>query len=132
MHCTCAYMYMHMEFAEQLKPCGLKQQGIWLAGYHLPTRGLQALYMNSQSVRQCIAKQLHLKTTPFFSREKEELPQVGTEPVTFCVVGRQVHVYVHVQCGLSLDCYTCTYMYVVLENLCTFLSCRSCEDITFF
>ena len=31
--------------------------------------------MNDQSLRLGKAKQLHLKTTPFFSREKEELPQ---------------------------------------------------------
>ena len=40
-------------------------------------------YMNDQSLR--LAKQLRLKTTPFFSREKEELPQAGLEPATFCI-----------------------------------------------
>ena len=44
-------------------------------------------YMNGQLLRQGSAKQLCLKTTPFFSREKEELPQAGLEPATFCVLG---------------------------------------------
>ena len=38
------------------------------------------MYMNDQSLRLGKAKQLRLKTTPFFSREKEELPQAGLEP----------------------------------------------------
>jgi len=33
--------------------------------------------MNDQSLRQGKAKQLRLKTTPFYSREKEELSQAG-------------------------------------------------------
>ena len=45
------------------------------------------MYMNDQSLRLGKAKQL--KTTPFFSREKEELPQVGFEPAMFCVLGRR-------------------------------------------
>ena len=47
------------------------------------------LYMNGQSLRLGKAKQLCLKTTPFFSREKEELPQAGLEPVMFCIPGRR-------------------------------------------
>jgi len=53
--------------------------------------------MNSQSLRQGKAKQLHLKTTPFFS---EELPQAGFEPTMSCVLGRRSNAHVH------------TYMYV--------------------
>ena len=45
-------------------------------------------YMNDQSLRQGKANQLHLKTTPIFSREKEELPQAGFEPAMFCVPRR--------------------------------------------
>ena len=44
--------------------------------------------MNDQSLRPGEANQLRLKTTPFFPREKEELPQAGYEPVTFCILGR--------------------------------------------
>ena len=40
------------------------------------------------------AKQLRLKTTPFFSREKEELPQVGFEPAMFCVLGLYAYMYI--------------------------------------
>ena len=40
------------------------------------------MYMNDQSLRLGKAKQLRLKTTPFFPREKEELPQAGLEPTT--------------------------------------------------
>ena len=46
------------------------------------------MYMYIQSLRQGKAKQLRLKTTPFFPREKEELPQAGLEPAMFCVLGR--------------------------------------------
>ena len=42
-------------------------------------------YMKDQSLRLGKAKQLRLKTAPFFSREKEELPQAGLEPATFCM-----------------------------------------------
>ena len=42
-------------------------------------------YMNDQSLRQGKAKQLRLKTTLFFPREKEE---VGFKPTTFCILGR--------------------------------------------
>ena len=45
------------------------------------------MYMNNQSLRLGKAKQLRLKTTPFFSREKEELPQAGLEPAMFCIPG---------------------------------------------
>ena len=38
-----------------------------------------------QSLRQSKARQLRLKTTPPFPREKEELPQAGFEPTMFCV-----------------------------------------------
>ena len=34
------------------------------------------MYMNNQSLRLGKAKQLCLKTTPFFSREEEELPHM--------------------------------------------------------
>ena len=47
------------------------------------------MYMNDQSLRLGKAKQLHLKTTLFFSREKEELPQAGLEPATFCIPCRR-------------------------------------------
>ena len=46
-------------------------------------------HTNDQSLRQGKAKQLCLKTTPFFSREKEKLPQAGYEPTMFCVLGRR-------------------------------------------
>ena len=45
------------------------------------------MYMNDQSLRLGRAKQLHLKTTPFFSRE-QELPQAALEPATFYIPGR--------------------------------------------
>ena len=44
--------------------------------------------MNDESLRQGSAKQLRLKTTPFFSREKEELPQAAS-----------VHMNDHVHCA---------------------------------
>ena len=48
------------------------------------------MYMNDQPLRLDKAKQLRLKTTPFFSREKEELPQAGLEPATCtCTVGEK-------------------------------------------
>ena len=50
---------------------------------------LSCVYMNDESLRQGKAKKLCLKTNPFFSREKEELPQLGFEPVTFCALGRR-------------------------------------------
>ena len=45
--------------------------------------------MNGQSLRHGKAKQLCLKTTPSFSKEKEELhaPQVGFELKMFCISG---------------------------------------------
>ena len=46
------------------------------------------VHMNDQSLRLGKAKQLRLKTTPFFLREKEELPQAGLKPATFCIPGR--------------------------------------------
>ena len=46
-----------------------------------------------QSLRLGKAKRLRLKTTPIFSREKEELPQVGLEPTTFHVHVHCMHVY---------------------------------------
>ena len=42
----------------------------------------------TRKIRQGKANQLRLKTTPFFSREKE-LPQVEFEPATFCILGRR-------------------------------------------
>ncbi len=45
-------------------------------------------YMNDQSLRLGKAKQLRLRTTPFFSREKEELPQARLELAMFCIPGR--------------------------------------------
>ena len=50
---------------------------------------MSCMYMNDQSLRLGKAKQLRLKTTPFFSREKEELPQAGFKPATFCILGRR-------------------------------------------
>ena len=41
-------------------------------------------YINvTQSTRQGKVKQVRLKATPLFSREKEELPQAEFEPTTF-------------------------------------------------
>ena len=40
-----------------------------------------------QETRQ--SKQLHPKTTPFFLKRKNELPWVGLQPTTFCVLGRR-------------------------------------------
>ena len=60
------------------------------------------MYMNDQSLRLGKAKQLRLKTTPFFSREKEELPQAGPEPVTLCIPGMYVHLHVHVYITLHM------------------------------
>ena len=48
--------------------------------------------MNDQSLRLGKAKQLRLKTTPFFSREKEELPQAGFEPAMFV---RDMYMKIH-------------------------------------
>ena len=42
------------------------------------------MYMYVQSLRQDKERQLRLKT-----REKEELPQAGLKPTTFCVLGRR-------------------------------------------
>ena len=47
------------------------------------------IHMNEELLRQGKAKQLHLKTTPFFSREKEELTQAGLKPAMFCIPGRR-------------------------------------------
>ena len=44
------------------------------------------IYMYAQLLRRGNARQLRLRTTPL--REKEELPQAGFEPATFCVLGR--------------------------------------------
>ena len=48
-----------------------------------------SIYMYVQFLRQGKARQLCLKTTPFFRREKEELPQAGFELTTFCMLGRR-------------------------------------------
>ena len=55
------------------------------------------MYMNDQSLRLGKAKQLRLKTTPFFSREKEEL-YMYTHYMYLQATPAQgvcVHVYVH-------------------------------------
>ena len=54
------------------------------------------MYMNDQSLKLGKAKQLHLKTTPSFSRENEELPQAQLEPATFCMYNVHVHVNMYV------------------------------------
>ena len=43
----------------------------------------------NQSLRQGKAKQLYPKMTLPSQEKKEELPQAGLEPVTFCVLGRR-------------------------------------------
>ena len=45
------------------------------------------MYMYVHSLRQGKARQLRLKRTPLFPKRREELPQVGFEPTTFCVLG---------------------------------------------
>ena len=53
--------------------------------------------------KQSKAKQLCLKTTPHFPKRKEELPQAGFKPATFCIPGRRsinwatepAHMYMH-------------------------------------
>ena len=65
--------------------CGIGE----LLHYIIKTTRCLDMYMNDQSLRPGNAKQLRLKTTPFFSREKEELPQAGFEPAMFCVLGRR-------------------------------------------
>ena len=42
-----------------------------------------------------------LEDNSFFSREKEELPQAGLEPVTFCVLGRPLYQLSHQGSGGS-------------------------------
>ena len=54
--------------------------------------------MNDQSLRLGKAKQLCLKTTPFFSREREELPHVGLEPALF---GIHVRIITLLESGLG-------------------------------
>ena len=44
------------------------------------------MYMYVQLLRRGKAIQLRLRTTPLFL--KEELPQTGFKPATFCVIGR--------------------------------------------
>ena len=74
--------------------------------------------MNDQSLRQGKAKQLYLKTTPFFSREKEELPQAKCTCMymyMYVCVLVHVHVCVHVcTCNIYMYMYmyasTCTCM----------------------
>ena len=48
--------------------------------------------MNNQSLRLVKAKQLRLKTIPFFPSEKEELPQAGFEQSQLSWVG-QIFLY---------------------------------------
>ena len=65
------------------------------------------VHMNYQSLRQGKAKQLCLKTTPFFPREKEELPQVGFKPATFCILGRCSTNYMYLY-TVYCTCTSCT------------------------
>ena len=70
--------------------------------------------MNGQLLRQGKAKKLRLNTTPVFSREKEELPQVGLEPTMFCVLGRR-----------STNWPTGMYTYVFRVSCCNSCLCLS-------
>ena len=74
------------------------------------------MYMNDESLGQGKAKQLRLKTTPLFSREKEELPQAGFEPATFCVLGR-CYAYMYIYYVHIL----CTYTYALYMYMLTYL-----------
>ena len=62
---------------------------------HAPTHiSCSRTYMLTQSMRQGKVEQLRPKTTLFFSREKEELPQAGFKPATYMY--KCVHVHAHV------------------------------------
>ena len=68
-----------------------RREGEYDIGVKRPCTCTLYMYVHTlnQSLRQGKAKQLCPKTTPFFSREKNELPQAGFNPPMFCVLGRR-------------------------------------------